>query len=413
MDVIENIREGLRSINSNKLRTVLTAAIIALGITALVGILTTIDGMQSSVDNSFAGLGANTFDIKVEQFRGRRQGLNEKVYPPIKFIEAIKFKELFTNKNQKAIVSISTNVSQIAELKYGSAKTNPNTSVRGVDESYIDIKGYKLQNGRNFNPNELSQSSNVTILGSEVAKKLFPKESPINKQISLLGESYKVIGVLDKKGSITGGDDDRVALVPLSSGRELGANLNLYYDITSSVPDVANVDYIIGEATSVMRLVRKDRLGNDNSFTIERSDALAKDFEEVTGYLRVGGFGISFITLLGASIALMNIMMVSVTERTREIGIRKALGATPSKIRFQFLIEAIVICILGGISGIILGISVGNIVSKLINSDSSFIIPWGWIILGLIVGITVGLFSGIYPAYRASKLDPIESLRYE
>lgn len=413
MNLKENIREGLRSIKSNSLRTILTAAIIALGITALVGILTTIDGMQNSVDSSFAGLGANSFDIKVENERGRRRGLNERVLAPIRFVEAMKFKELFSNKNKGATISISTNVTGIGELKYRSLKTNPNTSVRGIDDSFIEIKGYKLLNGRNFNENELTFSSNVTILGSEVAHKLFPKESPVNKQISLMGESYKVIGVLDKKGSITGGDDDRVALVPLESGRQLGANQQLFYDITASVPNVSNMDYIIGEATAIMRLVRRDRLGEDDSFSIERSDALAKDFEEVTGYLRIGGFGISFITLLGASIALMNIMMVSVTERTREIGIRKALGATPFKIRLQFLLEAIVICILGGISGIILGIGAGNLITIATSENANFIIPWAWILLGLFVCVVVGISSGIYPAYKASKLDPIESLRYE
>jgi putative ABC transport system permease protein len=162
-----------------------------------------------------------------------------------------------------------------------------------------------------------------------------------------------------------------------------------------------------------MRIIRGDQLGEGESFNIERSDALAKNFEEVTGYLRIGGFGISFITLLGASIALMNIMMVSVTERTREIGVRKAIGASPSLIRMQFLIEAIVICIMGGVGGILLGITVGNIVSSLISEDSSFIIPWGWMLLGLVVCVSVGLLSGFYPAYKASKLDPIESLRYE
>lgn len=413
MNVLENIYEGLRAIRGNALRTILTAAIIAFGITALVGILTTIDGMQSSVDNSFAGLGANSFDIKVEQQRGRRQGVNEKVYPKLTSLEARNFKRFFTAQNQNAIVTTSTQVTGMAELKYGSMKTNPNTQIVGIDNNYLEIKGYKLQNGRNLTENDLEFSTNVTIIGSELAKQLFPKESPIEKNISVMGQSFRVVGVLEKKGSITGGDDDRVALVPLESGRQLAGLRGLTFDITTSVPNVSDMEYIIGEATAVMRRVRNDDLGEANSFQIERSDALAKDFEEVTGYLRIGGFGISFITLLGASIALMNIMMVSVTERTREIGVRKALGASPQKIRFQFLVEAIVICLLGGVAGIILGISVGNIISNLISEESNFIVPWGWIFLGLVVCVSVGLLSGFYPAYKASKLDPIDSLRYE
>jgi putative ABC transport system permease protein len=413
MNIIENMMEALRSIKGNLLRTILTAAIIAFGITALVGILTTIDGMQSSVDNSFAGLGANSFDIKVERKRGRRSGVNEKVQPPLRYVEAKKFKELFTNKTADATVSLYAGVTGIAEIKYESNKTNPNTSIVGVDDNYLTIKGYDLQAGRNFNSTDLELNSNVMIIGNEIAVKLFPKESPLNKSLQVLGQRFTVVGVLGKKGSLTGGGDDRVALVTLETGRGLSAQRTQTFEITTSVPKVNDMDFIIGEATSTMRIIRGDQLGEGESFNIERSDALAKNFEEVTGYLRIGGFGISFITLLGASIALMNIMMVSVTERTREIGVRKAIGASPSLIRMQFLIEAIVICIMGGVGGILLGITVGNIVSSLISEDSSFIIPWGWMLLGLVVCVSVGLLSGFYPAYKASKLDPIESLRYE
>jgi putative ABC transport system permease protein len=413
MNIIENMMEALRSIKGNLLRTILTAAIIAFGITALVGILTTIDGMQSSVDNSFAGLGANSFDIKVERRRGRRSGVNEKVQPPLRYVEAKKFKELFTNKTTDATVSLYADVTGIAEIKYESNKTNPNTAIVGVDDNYLTIKGYNLQSGRNFNSTDLELNSNVMIIGNEIAMKLFPQESPLNKSLQVLGQRFTVVGVLGKKGSLTGGGDDRVALVTLETGRGLSAQRTQTFEITTSVPKVNDMEFIIGEATSTMRIIRGDQLGEEESFNIERSDALAKNFEEVTGYLRIGGFGISFITLLGASIALMNIMMVSVTERTREIGVRKAIGASPSLIRMQFLIEAIVICIMGGVGGILLGITVGNIVSNLISEDASFIIPWGWMLLGLVVCVSVGLLSGFYPAYKASKLDPIESLRYE
>ncbi|WP_435354872.1 ABC transporter permease [Emticicia sp. SJ17W-69] len=413
MNFKENISEGLRSIKGNMLRTVLTALIIAIGITSLVGILTAIDGMQSSVDNSFAGLGANSFDIKgPRMFRRRSGGINDKDYPPIEYREAKLYKELFQGKTP-ATISIYTSVSGIAQLKYKSFKTNPNTLVRGIDEDYINIKGYKLISGRDITEKDINFTNNVVILANELATTLFPKENPVDKEITILGIRFKVIGVLEKKGSITGGGDDRVALIPLETGRQIAGNRKLTFDITTSVPNVSDMDYIIGEAEAVMRRVRKDPIGQAKSFEIERSDALAKNFEEVTGYLRVGGFGIGIITLLGAAIALMNIMMVSVTERTREIGIRKAIGATPFKIRLQFLMEAIVICILGGIAGIILGIGVGNVIAKLISDKSSFIVPWAWMFMGIVVCVFVGILSGFYPAYKASKLDPIESLRYE
>jgi putative ABC transport system permease protein len=349
----------------------------------------------------------------VERRRGRRSGVNEKVQPPLRYVEAKKFKEIFTNKTVDATVSLYADVTGIAEIKYESSTTNPNTAIIGVDDNYLTIKGYDLQSGRNFNSTDLELNSNAMIIGNEIAMKLFPQENPLNKSLQVLGQRFTVVGVLGKKGSLTGGGDDRVALVTLETGRGLSARRTQTFEITTSVPKVNDMEFIIGEATSTMRIIRGDQLGEEESFNIERSDALAKNFEEVTGYLRIGGFGISFITLLGASIALMNIMMVSVTERTREIGVRKAIGASPSLIRMQFLIEAIVICIMGGVGGILLGITVGNIVSSLISEDANFIIPWGWMLLGLVVCVSVGLLSGFYPAYKASKLDPIESLRYE
>lgn len=415
MNLKENIFESLRSIRSNLLRTVLTAAIITFGITALVGILTAIEGMQGSVNKSFEGLGANSFDIKVEQNNGRRmRGIAKKQQKPIYFKQAIRFKDKFSNQTN-AFVSIYTFASQNETIKYLSAKSNPNILVVGIDENYMGLKGYKFQSGRNISNIDRNYTNRVVIIGNEIALKMFPNTNPLNKEITLMGEKYSVIAVLEKKGSITGGGDDRVALIPLECARNYDNNGRYSYEISTSVPNSTNIDYTIGEATAVMRGVRSDKVYEENSFKIERSDALLKNFDEVTGYLRIGGFGISFITLLGASIALMNIMMVSVTERTREIGVRKALGASQKQIRMQFLIEAIVICIMGGLAGILLGITAGNVVSYFLAGQGGgvFVIPWNWILLGFTVCIIVGLISGYYPAHKASKFDPIESLRYE
>ena len=412
MDLKENVAEGLRSIKANSLRAIITAAIIAFGIMALVGILTTIDGIKSSVDSSFASLGVNTFDILVENNRGRRGGIQTKPLPPIYYRQAKSFKEDFANQKIQG-VTLYTGVAGAAEIKYGSIKTNPNTQVTGIDENYLEIKGYTMQNGRGLNEVDLQLSSNAVVIGSELAKTLFPKESPLGKEISVLNSKYQVVGVLEKKGSITGGGEDRAVFMPLTTARQYDINGRFSYSITTAVQNVEDLDYVVGEATGVMRIIRGDAVGNEDSFTVERADSFLEDIEDITNKLRLGGIGISFITLLGASIALMNIMMVSVTERTREIGVRKALGASPQKIRLQFLIEAIVICILGGLAGIFLGILMGNVVANFIGDDVRFIVPWLLIFVGLVVCVSVGLLSGFLPAVKASKLDPIESLRYE
>ncbi|MEQ8575537.1 MAG: FtsX-like permease family protein, partial [Fulvivirga sp.] len=186
----------------------------------------------------------------------------------------------------------------------------------------------------------------------------------------------------------------------------------LRYGITVGINDPSQMEMAMGEATAIMRKIRQDRLGEPNSFELAKSESLAERLEQITSVMRLGGFGIGFITLLGACIALMNIMLVSVTERTREVGVRKALGATPLRIRQQFIIEAIVVCIMGGVAGVLLGIGIGNLISSVIGVEG-FVVPWVWVTVGLIVCIVVGLISGYYPANKAAKLDPIESLRFE
>jgi len=412
MNIKENIAEGLRSIKGNLLRTILTALIISLGITSLVGILTAIDGIQSSVDNSFSGLGANSFDIRNRPANQiRREGQKERRFKNIDYRQASRYKTLFATKGK---VSLKTSVSNNAIAKYNSKKTNPNTRLIGIDDNFIELKGYKVGGGRNFSTNEFTNAINVCLLGVDVIDQLFEKKNPLNQEILVNGIRLKVIGILAKKGNMMGGGDDRVVMVPLETGRKMAVGRNLTFDITTSSTKVENLDNFMEEARGVMRKVRMDPITSEDSFSLDRSDSIAKSFESITSSLQLGGFVIGFITLLGASIALMNIMMVSVSERTREIGIRKSLGATPFRILQQFLIEAIVICLIGGIGGIILAIPIGNLIAQGISSGAaSFIIPWLWMTVGIIICVLVGLFSGIYPAFKASKLDPVDALRYE
>ena len=412
MNLLNNFSESINAIRANLLRTVLTALIIAIGITALVGILTAIDGIQASVDDSFASLGVNSFTIEERRSGGnrRQRGQNEKNYAPIDYQDVRLFTKRYDFPSQ---TSVRTRVTGSAEVKRGSKKTNPNMQVEGTDEHYVGIEGLRLQAGRNFSPLELEKGTNAAVVGADIVNTLFDdNEDPLNQTVTMLGTPFRIIGVLEEKGAGPGDNVNRKVLIPIAKGRQLATGETLEYEITVSVSSTANMEVAMGEATSLMRTIRQDPVGGELSFEIQQKKSLSEELGEITGYLRLGGFAIGLITLLGASIALMNIMMVSVTERTREIGVRKALGATPQKIRQQFLIEAIVICQIGGVLGVLLGMGMGNVVASFMDVGQ-FIVPWVWIIAALAICVLVGLFSGYYPAYRASKLDPIESLRFE
>ena len=410
MDLRENIREGVNAVKGNKLRTFLTATIIALGISALVGILTAIDSLQASINSSFNSLGANSFDIRKKQTGNTNDGKKAKIYPEITFLEASEFKEKFGRPGN---VSLSTRVSFLAEAKRFSKVSNPNLLVTGGDENFLSIEGVEIDAGRNFTLSEIKSGVNVVIIGSEVKNALFEDaENPINKSISFLGTKFRVIGLLKNQGGVNGGGLDRGLIVPIETGRKLSGNRSLRYNLKVGLKDPTQMDYAIGAATGLMRKIRKDPPIAEESFEIDQNKTLTERLGDIAIYFKAGGGAFALITLLGASIGLMNIMLVSVTERTREIGVRKALGATPAKIRQQFLIEAIIVCQFGGLGGILLGILFGNLVPLLLGAGS-FIIPWGWIFLGVTIGFLVGILSGFIPANRASRLDPIESLRFE
>jgi putative ABC transport system permease protein len=404
----ENVSIALQSIAGNRLRTSLTSLIIAIGIMALVGILTAIEGVKASVNNAFAGLGANSFTIQ-----NRGSGLNfgngghDKVYPKISYDQAERFEKEFT---LPVLTKTSLDVTGTAVAKYGNKKTNPNISVTGSNENYLVISGYKLAFGRNFSSAELEHGENVVMIGNEIKKKLFKEEDPINKSIYIGSSQFKVIGVFATKGSSSFGGD-KFCVIPVLKAKQIDPDTNKTFTITIQVSNPAALDATIGEATSLFRNVRDLNVTSDNNFEIERSDSIQQELSGNLAIMTAVGGAIGAITLLGAAIGLMNIMLVSVTERTREIGLRKALGATPAIIRKQFLIEAIVICLMGGILGIILGMAAGNLIA--INISGSFVAPWGWLFGAIVLCTCIGLISGFYPAKKASKLDPVEALRYE
>ena len=407
----ENIRISLRAIRSQFLRTTLTALIISLGIMALVGILTAIDAIKSSINNNFTSMGANTFTIRNREMTVRigKRGKGPKRYKAITYDEATAFTKRYTFP---ATPSVSTMATMAATMKYLSKKTNPNIQIFGGDENYLATAGFELSKGRNFSSQEILYGNHMVILGTEIVEKLFSKtENPIDKIITIGSGKYKIIGVLKPKGSSMGFGGDKIAIIPLNNVRQYFSRPNMTFTINVISNNPQLMDVAVGEATSLFRIIRKVPIGHEDNFEITKSDNLANMLIDNIQKVTAGATAIGFITLLGAAIGLMNIMLVSVTERTREIGIRKAIGATKKAIRTQFLVEAIVICQIGGLLGIILGIVIGNLISYALGVG--FIIPWLWIVCGILLCMFVGLISGLYPAVKASNLDPIEALRFE
>jgi putative ABC transport system permease protein len=409
--VKENIRIALGAIRSNLLRTILTILIIGIGIAALVGILTAISSIESAITNKFATMGANSFTIENRGMNIQigKQKYRSKRHDFIAFREAMEFKEEF---DFPAIVSISHVATGSATVKYESEKTNPNVTVYGVDENFLTTSGHSVQRGRNFTVQEIQDSRHLAVIGSELVKKVFKNNvDPVDKVISVGGMKYKVIGILEEKGAGFGSQSDNLVLLPVSNVRQVFSRPKMSYTIEVMVNDPTRLQAGISEATGLFRIIRGLTVHDEDNFNITQSDNLAKILVENTSKITWIAAVIGVITLFGAAIGLMNIMLVAVAERTREIGIRKALGANRRTIRNQFLLESVVVGQLGGFLGVVLGIFIGNIMSMIMKS--AFIVPWMWIVLGVTVCFIVGLLSGLLPAIKAARLDPIESLRYE
>lgn len=413
MNSTENIKIALSSIKENFLRSLLTLLIIAIGIACLVGMLTAIDGLLYSMSSNFNRLGANSFSFRrtSETIKTNSGGRQRKQGDPISFDDAIDFKDAY--KYGGASVSVDDWCTGSATIKYKEEETNPTVGIRGIDENYFKTSAFEIEEGRNFTTNEAYSGGNRVILGFEIVKNLFEgkDEKAIGKSISLNGSKYKVIGTLKQKGNSSGSSDDRRVYISLMNAKKLYGFATKNYNVTVSVTNSNDVDDAVSNSIGTMRNVRKLKASEENDFEIRKSDSILERLKEMTTTLRLATYVIATLTLLGAAIGLMNIMLVSVTERTAEIGVRKALGATRSNVLLQFLTEAIVICILGGIVGIILGILIGLGVSA--ATKGLFVVPWNWMLLGIIVCVVVGIVSGLYPALKASRLDPIESLRYE
>lgn len=397
------------AIKGNRLRSNLTIAIIAVGITALISILTVIEVLKWNIYNNLSGMGANTFTIMSKRGGSGKKNNPQEPKQVISLEQALHFKN---NYRFPSVVSVSFLADHGAILKYQTKKTSPNVMVMCSDEDYLKVSGTNMLAGRNFNAREVIGNANTCLLGYGIAKKLFSNPTKAENSIIQVGSiPYRVLGVMESKGASFINRMDNMVIVPLMNGTKNYSMTDKSCVISILLDKMKNIDFAMGEAEGLMRSIRKLKVAQENNFVINKNDELANTLISNIKYVTLSASVIGFITLLGAAIGLMNIMLVSVAERTREIGLAKSVGATNIVILRQFLMEAIIISLIGGFLGIVIGILMGNGLSLIFGSP--MIIPWLWIFTGFLICIVVGLVAGIYPALKASRLNPIESLRYE
>lgn len=425
MKLTDSIQLAWRTIKANKLRTGITVTIIALGIMALIGIITAIAAMNQSLKESFSTMGANAFSIRYKdrQFKLNRQSVTKTTKNDLKarkstagriitYEEAKAFKERFDYPSK---VSISLRAKQTT-VSYADGtillQTNPNVALQGGDENYLALNGYQIISGRNFSELDVQSGRNVCILGNELVTKLFKglPDLAIDRIVKINNLPYRVIGTLKAKGKSAFLSLDNIAITTYNNVRRL-PNASNTFSIGVMVGDYQLLDGAVGEATGTFRPIRRLDIEDDDNFYIDKSDALAEQFIGFLAGISGSAGVIGFITLISAAIGLMNIMLVAVTERTKEVGLIKALGGTRKSVRQQFLAESIIISLLGAAIGIFLGVIIGNIIGSFLGT--SFIVPWFWVVMGFVICFITGLSAGYYPARKAAKLDPIVALRYE
>ena len=430
MRFIDSFQLAWQTIKGNKLRTGITVAIIAIGIMALMVIITSIEAMNQSLRESFSTMGANAFSIRFRSSQFRIGGNNRRgpvtltnrsrlsqrksnEDRPITYQEAKAFKERFA---YPATVSISLRGSNNTTVMYvtnqSSVTTNPNVSLQGGDENYMALNGYNIAVGHNFSDIDVETGRNVCILGNEMVTKLFKGnvQQALDKIIKVNNLPYRVIAVMKPKGASAFLNLDNIVITTYNNVRRL-PSAGSSFSIGIMVKDYKMMDDAVGQATGTFRPIRKLDIQEDDNFFIDKSDALAETFIGFLAGISGSAGVIGLITLIGAAIGLMNIMLVAVTERTKEVGLIKALGGTRKIVRQQFLFESVIISTMGAVIGIVLGVLGGNIIGMALGTG--FIIPWFWVVMGIVICFLTGLGAGYYPARKAARLDPIVALRYE
>ena len=414
-----------RTVRGNRLRTGLTVTIIAFGIMALIGIITAIKAMNQKFSESFSTMGANSFTIR---FRERNIRFGGGGGPQVRLSRKGAKKEKTSNLGREitrdqaelfirqyrypAVSGISVFGNRNSIVSYNGKKTSPNVMVMGGDENYLLLNGMDLEDGRNFTRMEVRGGTDVCLLGYDVANKFFPGQlgKAINATIRINNNQFRVIGVLQSRGSTFGFSRDNMIITSYNSIEKYFATGNSYV-IAVMTNDILHMEQAMGEAEAAFRPIRKLTTTEESNFALDRSDSLAETAMKSLGFLTISATVIGLITLIGAAIGLMNIMLVSVSERTKEVGLVKAIGGKSRMVQRQFLLEAMIISLLGAIFGIVLGVCVGNLFSIVLGTG--FVVPWDWVLWGILLCSAVGLSAGIYPAVKAGRLNPIAALRYE
>jgi len=401
---------ALASVKAHKLRSGLTMFGIAIGVFSVIGVMTAITAMRTTIESGLNILGANSFQVtKYPPIQigdhSRNRFANR---PDVDLDAAMRFKALMAESGATISLQMGRGGKQVFYLD---RHTNPSNVLIGSDESFITARNFNVDLGRNITSEDVEFGRPVCVIGRDITKVLFLNEEPIGQAIRVDGQSFTVVGIFEEKGTLFGASQDNFVLVPITRFLQAFGRMHRSISINVQAVSAEEIGATTERAIGAMRVVRGLEPEEPNNFEIFTNDSLIEIFNSVAGVVAVAAFVISAIALLAAGIGIMNIMLVSVTERTKEIGIRKSLGARRTSILTQFLIESIVISVMGGLVGIALGIGGGNGVALLLNADA--VIPWGWTLAGMIFCAGIGVAFGFYPAWKAARLDPIEALRFE